>query len=174
MLLQKCLLRHINISRLQELHLKMLTFAVCVCHSRPLSESLKWASTFLIVGSCSHCTLIWAAQPGISSKQRGSPCWLISHGPHIHTHSEKNTLLTESMHVYRRVQTHTYSWTYTHHIDLVRELMRTSFSYHTLHATWWSSTILSLFAFNNITEWSQEPPACFRQHGGLMNTATTL
>lgn len=173
-IITKCLLRHINILRLQDLHLKMLTFVVCLCHNRPLFEGLKWTSTFLIVSSCPHCTLIWAARPGISSKQRGSPCLLISHGPHIHTQRNTHDWLCPCM--CTREYKHTHSRTYSTHTILipVHELMRTSFSYHTLYVTWWSSTILSLLTFKNITESSQEPPACLRQHGGLMVPATTL
>ena len=147
---------------------EMLTFAVCVRHSRTLFEGLKWTSTFLIVSSCSLCTLIWAAQPGISCKQRGSPCPLISHGPQIHTRRH-----TQLNNVYKH--THTYTRTHTHTILIpFHKLMRTSFSYHSLHVTWWSSTVLSLLTFKNITESSQKPPVCWRQQGGLMVTATTL
>lgn len=64
----------------------MLTFVVCVvCDSGLLSLRVSSEQAlFLIVSSCSQCTLICPVQPGISSKQRGSPCPLISHEPHTH------------------------------------------------------------------------------------------
>lgn len=103
----------------------MLTFVVCVCHSTLLFEGLKWTSTFLIVSSCSHCTLIWPVQPGISSKRRGSPCLLISHEPQMHTHTTKMCLcMCMRAHMQTRGYTehtseyrHTHSRTHTHNID---------------------------------------------------------
>lgn len=124
---------------------EMLTFAVRVCHSRLLFEGLKWASTFLIVSSCSQCTLIWPVQPGIRSKLRESPYLLISREIQIQTQTH--------LHVHTRV--HKSARTI---LIPVHELMRSSLSNHTLLMTRWSSTVLSLLTFKHISESSQEPP----------------
>lgn len=122
---------------------EMLTFAVRVCHSRLLFEGLKWASTFLIVSSCSQCTLIWPMQPGIRSKLRGSPYLLISREIQTQTHLHVHTRVHKSAHTI---------------LIPVHELMRSSLSNHTLLMTRWSSTVLSLLTFKHISESSQEPP----------------
>lgn len=150
---------------------EMLTFVVCVCHSRPLFEGLKWTSTFLIVSSCSHCTLIWAARDKLQTEGKSLPVdltWTTDTQTQTHTTDECGYACVQGS-----TKTHIHEYTLTILIP-VGELMRTSFSYHSLLVTWWSSTVLSLLTFKNLTESSQKPPACWRQQGGLMVTATTL
>lgn len=105
---------------------EMLTFAVRVCHSRPLLEGLKGTSTFLIVSSRSHCTGIGASLPRISCKQRGSPCLLISH-IYTNTHTAECVCACARRHTcepervqYAHVGVHTFTFVNSCNVDSSR------------------------------------------------------
>lgn len=124
--------------------------------------SVKGTSTFCNCQLLLPLYINLVARARISSNRGEVPvCW-----PHV-DHIGRNTT---GWAYASGTNTHVHICTRTILIP-VNELMRTSFSYHTQHVTLWTSTILSLLTFKNI---SQEPPACTRQHGGLMVTATTL